>query len=139
MIHLLKNCLFSPPMMSQFLTTAAPLFCTWYKLSSAQKKNFKVLSKLQFSLFFLQDGQVQMMLKTCSADSDESFTRDTIEENATAWETTLWDSIIKITHWNKPQFNWIWFKMQLFRIFEVNIWILCAKIKISKHHELLSD
>ena len=31
-----------------------------------------------------------MMLKTCAADIDESFTRDTIEENATAWETTVW-------------------------------------------------
>ena len=77
----------------------------------------KFCQNCNFHFFFLQDGQVQMMLKTCSADSDESFTRDTIEENATAWETTLWDSIIKITHWNKPQFNWIWFKMRFFRIF----------------------
>ena len=73
--------------MSQFLTTTAPLFCTWYKLSSAEEE-FQSFVKIAIFTFFFQDGQVQMMLKTCAADIDESFTRDTIEENATAWETT---------------------------------------------------
>ena len=81
----------------------------------------KFCQNCNFHFFFLQDGQVQMMLKTCSVDSDESFTRDTIGEC-----NSLRNYTVRLHHQDYTleqasiylSINWIWFKMQLFRIFK---------------------